>query len=115
MLLQSLPRAARGGIAVSRCAPMEGGGREGGTWCECAARLVPILTGKQQSGKPSTFERGEVVEERVVVVRVVVVRVEGEMVAVKRVVLLRVVVERVEGETVVVVRVVERKVVERIM
>ena len=55
-------------------------------------------------------------EERVVVVvRVVVVRVEGEMVAVKRVVLLRVVVERVEGETVVVVRVVERKVVERIM
>ena len=44
VLLQSLPRAARGGIAVSRCAPMEGGGREGGTWCECAARLVPILT-----------------------------------------------------------------------
>ena len=98
---------------MSRCAPMEGGGGEGGTWCECAARLVPILTGKQQSGKPSTFERGEVVEERVVVVvRVVVVRVEGEMVAVKRVVLLRVVVERVEGDTVVVVRVVERKVVE---
>ena len=60
------------------------------------ARGASVLTGKQQSGKPSTFERGEVVEERVVVVRVVVVRVEGEMVAVKRVVLLRVVVERVK-------------------